>query len=239
MNAQINVAATVDYKNAIKSFFQGTEYTNAFDQSDKTKSSQHTTVDLRKLINFGTSANELTRKNRASLDTLQKSVNIHTDGSPDTPNLVFAKIKMDPIQHPFFKRTWSVFHTLNEESPLLTKSARKRVQENGGYWPADMNNIVDVRNSIDFDEFLISFNGLSKATGSDVYGYKMYKPKDLQVGYQFKSMLVENRNGSISVEDDDIDEVTVQEGGFNYRQLRGQFKRNKQVRSFDLSDNIE
>ena len=103
-----------------------------------------------------------------------------------------------------------------------------------------MNNVVDVRGSIDFDEILISFNGLSQSTGCDVYGHKKYVKEDLQVGYEFKSILMGNPSGTcICVEIDDIDKVQVQEGNFfNYLQARRQLKKAKSSRhGFSLKNN--
>mmetsp|Transcript_23790 Transcript_23790/g.35371 ORF Transcript_23790/g.35371 Transcript_23790/m.35371 type:complete len:522 (+) Transcript_23790:295-1860(+) len=255
VNADVNVAATVDYKNAMNSFFQGAEFRNAFEdhrvslQEANLKlnplhslSKMHNVSHLRNLANFHVSKKQknsvqvdeefvVKEINSHELDGLSKSIMIHTEeiptGSMEGPNLVFAKILMDPVHHPFFKTTWRVVHTLNAESPLLTKSARKRVMECGGYWPADMNNVVAVEQSIDFDQFLISFSGLSKATGCDVYKHHTYKKRDVKVGYQFKSILTANRDGSIGVEENDINEIKVQDGGFDYRNLQRSLQKQK------------
>lgn len=137
---------------------------------------------------------------------------IQKEAHLETPNFVFATIDMDPKSHPYFKTSWRVLHTLNAMSPLLKKAARKKVVQAGGYWPADMNNEDAVRNSIDFDQLLVSFRGLSKATGNEVYGHHVYKMEDLRVGYQFKSILVQNLNGTIGVAPDFIDDIKEQNG---------------------------
>jgi hypothetical protein len=139
---------------------------------------------------------------------------IHQEAQVEMPNLVFAKIKMDPVRHPYFRTSWRVAHTLNQDSPLLSKALRKKIKDGGGYWPVEMNNHYDIRDHIDFDQFLVSFRGLSKATGNEVYAHQVYKKDDIKVGFQFKSILVQNPNGSIGVQPDDIDELKIQDGGF-------------------------
>lgn len=139
---------------------------------------------------------------------------IHNETQVETPNLVFTKVEMDPKRHPYFLTSWRLQHTLNHLSPLLTKEARKKITQADGYWPNDMNNAYDVQRSIDFDQILISFQGISKATGNHVYGHQVYTKEDLRVGYQFKSILVHNFKGSIPVvEPDFIDDIKDQNGG--------------------------
>ena len=140
---------------------------------------------------------------------MKSAISMHAE----IPNLVFANVKMDPVHHPYFRTSWRVVHTLNAESPLVKKDIRKRVEENGGHWPSELNNHDDVKNSIDFDQFLVSFRGLSKATGNEVYGHHVYRMDDINVGMQFKSILVQNENGSIGIEPDYIDELKLQHGG--------------------------
>ena len=113
----------------------------------------------------------------------------------------------------FFRTSWRVVHTLNAESPLLNRETRMKIEEAGGYWPAEMNNKDDVRDSIDFDQFLVTFRGFSKATGNEVYEHHVYTMADLNVGFQFGSILVQNPNGTIGVEPDFIDELKIQNGG--------------------------
>eukprot|EP00551_Chaetoceros_affinis_P004521 CAMPEP_0203675716 /NCGR_PEP_ID=MMETSP0090-20130426/21931_1 /ASSEMBLY_ACC=CAM_ASM_001088 /TAXON_ID=426623 /ORGANISM="Chaetoceros affinis, Strain CCMP159" /LENGTH=655 /DNA_ID=CAMNT_0050542023 /DNA_START=321 /DNA_END=2288 /DNA_ORIENTATION=- len=144
---------------------------------------------------------------------LGTDITIHKEAQVEMPNLVFAKVIMTPVRHPYFRTSWRVVHTLNEESPLLSKSMRNKIKDNNGYWPKDMYTPDEIENSIDFDQFLVSFRGLSKTSGSDVYAHHVYKKKDVKVGYQFASILVQNPNGSIGVEPDFIDELKEQDGG--------------------------
>jgi len=138
---------------------------------------------------------------------------VHKESQLELPNYVFSKVEMDPVDHPYFRTSWRVVHTLNAESPLLTKAARMKVEKAGGYWPSEMNNVKSVSDSIDFDQFLVTFTGLSKVTGGDVYAQRVYTKENLRIGMQFQSILVQNRNGTIGVRPDDIDELKCQNGG--------------------------
>ncbi len=138
---------------------------------------------------------------------------MHKESQVEMPNMVFAKVEMDPVSHPYFRTSWRIAHTLNEESPLLKKEVRKKIIANGGTWPAELNNCDAIEDSIDFDQFLVSFKGISKSTGTDVYSHHVYTKEDLRIGYQFKSILVSNANGSLGIVPEDIDEIKAQYGG--------------------------
>lgn len=126
------------------------------------------------------------------------------------PNLVFANVQVEPSRHPFFRATWVVSHVLNESSPLLTRYARKRISDNGGYWPEDMNSVEGIRSAVHFDQFLVSFSGNSKIAGGSVYRQKIYTLDSLKIGYTFKSLLMKNADDSIFVRVNDIDRVQKQ-----------------------------
>jgi hypothetical protein len=128
----------------------------------------------------------------------------------DQPNLVFSKVNVDPDSHPFFKSTWLVTHKLDASSPFLTRSARRKVCANGGYWPEELNNSEGIEKSIDFDQFLVSFVGTSKISGSSVYAQMIYTKDCVKYGYEFKSILMQNPDNSILVRDSDINFVQKQ-----------------------------
>ncbi len=138
---------------------------------------------------------------------------IHKETQVEMPNMVFTKVAMDPVHHPYFRSSWRVLHTLNQESPLLTKEVRKKITDNGGSWPAELNKEEAIRDSIDFDQFLVSFKGLSKSTGTKVYSHQVYTKEAIRVGYQFKSILVSNPDGSLGIVPEDIDQIEPQHGG--------------------------
>ena len=144
---------------------------------------------------------------------LGRSRMIHGETELEMPNMVFANVEVDPGKHPYFRTSWRCSHTLNADSPLLTKATREKIRNAGGYWPSELNNADDVEKSIDFDQFLVSFRGLSKATGNEVFDHQVYKMKDIRFGHQFKSILIQNVNKTIGVEPDYIDETKIQSGG--------------------------
>ncbi len=159
---------------------------------------------------------EVTQAAAAHLSAvLGRDIAIHKEAQVEMPNLVFAKVIMTPSHHPYFRTSWRVVHTLNEESPLLSKTMRKQIKENNGFWPRHLYTPDIIRENIDFDQFLVSFRGLSKSSGSDVYAHQVYTKENLRVGYQFSSILVQNPNGTIGVEADYIDDIKEQEGGRN------------------------
>lgn len=133
----------------------------------------------------------------------------------DKPNLVFAEVIVTPDVHPFFSSTWVVSHRLDANSPLLKKKYRKAVSMNNGFWPQNLNNMEEVRKSIHFDDLLISFKGNSGLSGREVYHQHLYTLDDLRVGVQFKSLLMQNLDGSIYVSCKDIDETRIQDGGIS------------------------
>jgi Ion channel. len=128
----------------------------------------------------------------------------------DQPNLVFTNVQVEPSQHPFFRATWVVSHVLDATSPLLKKSVRDRVKENNGFWPEDLQSVEGIRDSIHFDQFLVSFSGSSKIAGGTVYRQKIYTMDNLKIGYNFKSLLMRNPDNTLFVRVNDIDMVQKQ-----------------------------
>ena len=96
---------------------------------------------------------------------------------------------------------------LDASSPLLTKAARKKLTKNGGAWPRNLRTDEGIKKSIDFDNLLISFAGQSKLTCSQVHQQKLYTKENLKIGYDFRSILLKNPDGSLFVSVDDVDLV--------------------------------
>lgn len=150
------------------------------------------------------------RSTTSANNTIITPPHVDQEKEIEMPNLVFEKITLSPNNHPCFNASWRVIHTLDEKSPLLNKEVRNKIKKAGGFWPADLNNVEGLEKSIDFDQFLVSFDGLSKATGSNVYAHKVYKMDNLNIGYQFESILEQKPNGTIGVRADDIDKIKEQ-----------------------------
>jgi len=143
-------------------------------------------------------------------NAIDSNIVIQEETNMDQPNLVFANIDIDPDQHPFFRSTWIVKHSLNVSSPLLTRSARKKVAANGGFWPEELNNVEGLKKSINFDQLLVSITGQSKVAGVTVYEQQIYTMENLRFGYEFKSCLMQNPDNSIFVRVGDVDMIQKQ-----------------------------
>jgi len=125
---------------------------------------------------------------------------------------IFSKMRLEACDHPFFKRVWLARHILDEHSPLLTQRIRKLVRRNGGFWPENYNSYEGVHESLAFGQILVSLNGVSNVSASDVYAQKIYDFVDVNVGYQFVNLLY--RDGDVlKVDTDLINDVKEQNGG--------------------------
>jgi len=130
------------------------------------------------------------------------------------PRRIFSKLEVDTPDHPYFKRVWTIRHTLDENSPLLKSHARQSVKRNSGYWPPELNNHAGVRAAILFDQILVSVSGTSNADANSVYAQKVYDFANVNVGYRFVNVLYRDRNdGSLHVDSRLLNDVTEQAGG--------------------------
>jgi hypothetical protein len=125
---------------------------------------------------------------------------------------IFSKMMLEASDHPFFKRVWLARHVLDESSPILTQRARRAVRKCGGYWPENLNNYQGVQESLAFNQILVSLNGVSNVSASDVYAQKIYDHVDVNVGYQFVNLLYRDGD-SLKVDTDLINDVKEQNGG--------------------------
>ena len=131
---------------------------------------------------------------------------------PIVSKRVFSKMTMESGEHPFFKRVWVARHVLDESSPILTHGARRAIRSNGGFWPESLNTAVGIRSSLNFNQILVSLNGISNVSASDVYAQKIYDFADLNVGYNFVNMLYRDGDG-LKVDTVLINDVREQTGG--------------------------
>ena len=133
--------------------------------------------------------------------------------SKNFPNQIFAKLQVESMEHPFFKRVWNVRHVLDANSPLLKPEAKELMRINNGHWPEELNNAISVRASIRFDQILVSFSGTSNVDANSVYSQNAYKFEDICVGYAFCNMLYRESNDSIGVDHSLLNDVKEQSGG--------------------------
>ena len=126
---------------------------------------------------------------------------------------VFSKMLIEASDHPFFKRVWLARHVLDEHSPILKPRVRRLIRKNGGVWPERLNNYAGIRDSLRFNQILVSLNGVSNVSASAVYAQKIYDFVDVNIGYQFVNILYRDGDGLLGVDMDLINDVREQVGG--------------------------
>ena len=125
---------------------------------------------------------------------------------------IFSKMMLESSEHPFFKRVWLARHILDEQSPLLKQKTRRAIRKYGGYWPEQLNSYQGIKDSLAFSQILVSLNGVSNISASDVYAQKIYDHGDVNVGYEFVNLLY--RDGDdLKIDMDLINDVREQHGG--------------------------
>jgi hypothetical protein len=130
------------------------------------------------------------------------------------PRTILTKLECESLDHPFFKRVFTIRHRLDENSPILKVSTKLMIQANDGYWPHELNDAKSVRDSIHFDELIIRMTGLSNADANTVFTHTIYDFHDLRVGYQFTHMLYRSTNdGSLQADTSLLSKIIEQDGG--------------------------
>lgn len=125
----------------------------------------------------------------------------------------FYKLEVDTSDNPYFKRSWTVNHSLDQYSPLVIADVQKAIRINKGYWPADINNPESIRSSIKFDQIFVSLSGISVASADSVYAQHMYDYVDMNIGYKFVPLLYKDENDDIAVRFEFLNDVVEQTGG--------------------------
>jgi hypothetical protein len=126
---------------------------------------------------------------------------------------IFSKMLIEASEHPFFKRVWLVRHILDENSPILKPSVRRRIWRNGGYWPEKLNSCYGIRSSLQFNQILVSLNGVSNVSAANVYSQKIYDAVDVTIGFRFVNIMYTDSEGELKVDTDLINDVREQNGG--------------------------
>jgi hypothetical protein len=86
---------------------------------------------------------------------------------------IFSKMEIEASEHPFFRRVWVARHILDAESPILKHKVRRLIRKNGNRWPPKLNNARDIRDSLHFNQILVSLTGVSNISACDVYAQKI------------------------------------------------------------------
>ena len=143
----------------------------------------------------------------------QQAVTVDEGNLTLAPRRIYFKLEIETDSHPFFKRVWNIRHVLNDRSPLLTTVARRMIVQNGGNWPAELNNHESIREHVHFEELVVSLAGTSNVSGSSVYAQKIYDYEHLNVGYSFAPILALNDAGLLVVDHRLLNDVREQSGG--------------------------
>jgi len=154
------------------------------------------------------------RRSTLMLSSSPRRMTINEDpGSSVNILRTFHKISIDTSENPYFKRTWTVNHRLDSDSPLLLPHIRKAISENGEYWPPYLNDADSLRECIQFSQIFVSVSGISVVCADSVYAQHLYNYMDMNIGYQFVPILYTSDSLDIKVDFDTLNDVVEQEGG--------------------------
>lgn len=227
IDSTINVVASVDASQVCSTQSGARRRTRAGNKKGKTGGRTHVQNSNRRSLRTSVAAVDSKRHGKPcsdsdeSIEDLLANLSRHEtqEITEDPTGHLMAKMKLSKVdcesqEHPFFKRVWMIRHTLDERSPLLNIHARQMVQQSGGFWPNELNSAEGVRNSLQFDQLLVSFSGMSNADANTVYAQHIYDSIDVLVGYQFVNMLYNNpSDGALRIDPNLISDVKQQDGG--------------------------
>jgi hypothetical protein len=91
-----------------------------------------------------------------------------------TSNQLYYKMHIETTDHPFFKRVWLARHILDEHSPIVKARVKHAIRRNHGAWPYNkLHTYDDIRNSLQFNNIIVSLNGVANISASTVYAQKI------------------------------------------------------------------
>jgi hypothetical protein len=219
MDATLNVVGNVDADDADLSV-----HYSAFDSersqhtasliSDHDSASEHSGSELSGTLSERSARMRTMRKVLSPvLSSLVKQQNRDHQTVDEDPSArlvskhIFSKMLIEASDHPFFKRVWLARHILDEHSPILKPRVRKLIRKNGGRWPERLTNYTSIRDSLRFNQILVSLNGVSNVSASSVYAQKIYDFVDVNIGYQFVNILYRDTEGRLGVDIDLVNDV--------------------------------
>lgn len=100
---------------------------------------------------------------------------------------------------------------LDASSPLLSRKARQAIKANDGFCPPGWNH-SHIRENVKFNQIIVSFCGISSASGSTVYSRNVFEYNQLCVGFSFVAVLFKE-NGKIHVDSALLNDIRPQSGG--------------------------
>mmetsp|Transcript_6656 Transcript_6656/g.13857 ORF Transcript_6656/g.13857 Transcript_6656/m.13857 type:complete len:173 (+) Transcript_6656:717-1235(+) len=122
-------------------------------------------------------SNKLANKEGSEMvDAIMKiiGVKLKTKGDVITQSQ-YVRVNLVDYEHPFFSKVWHGVHVLDSNSTLLTNSARKKIQDNGGSWPSEWFKPKIIHDILDFEDLVVTVAGISSVSAVSGYAYKRYK----------------------------------------------------------------
>eukprot|EP00554_Chaetoceros_debilis_P004513 CAMPEP_0194080590 /NCGR_PEP_ID=MMETSP0149-20130528/6571_1 /TAXON_ID=122233 /ORGANISM="Chaetoceros debilis, Strain MM31A-1" /LENGTH=676 /DNA_ID=CAMNT_0038762341 /DNA_START=116 /DNA_END=2146 /DNA_ORIENTATION=+ len=116
---------------------------------------------------------------------------------PYEPIARFLRVNLEEASHPFFNRVWHGRHVLNQDSPLVSVVARRKIEKNGGFWPEEYNNPAKVREHLRFSSVIITMTGISNVSAESVQIAKRYYHHDILIGYSFAPCLYKTEESAM------------------------------------------
>jgi len=145
-------------------------------------------------------------------------------GNSSIVKQTYHKVSLEGSTHPYFKRVWHCRHILDENSPLLKKSIKEEIRNNNG-WPSGRLSHNGIRNVLlPFNTLLLTMNGKSGKTSTDVFAEKRYSFEDVYIGWEFAGVLYlrdrsrkrkHKAEKKVMVDMTLIHDITPQDGGIS------------------------
>ena len=180
MDALLNVVANKNAVNDSDSHLEGWNDDSRFRPTSDASITQNLgksshQYSARSLSDFSARTSSLYRKRFNSESKLQSEGQIIDDdlSSVLVNKHIFSKMEIEASEHPFFRRVWVARHVLDADSPILKHKIRRQIRKNGNRWPQKLNNARDIRDSLYFNQILVSLTGVSNISACDVYAQKI------------------------------------------------------------------
>jgi hypothetical protein len=176
LNVVANKNAISDSDSHVDGWNEDSRSHRTFDGSSATESQQGSSQHFssKSSSDFSAQNTNLTRNRMSDTKTQGEGQIIDDDPSSILVNKhIFSKMEIEASEHPFFRRVWVARHILDADSPILKHKVRRQIRKNGNRWPQKLNNARDIRDSLYFNQILVSLTGVSNISACDVYAQKI------------------------------------------------------------------
>jgi inward rectifier potassium channel len=89
----------------------------------------------------------------------------------------FMQLKLTHDENPLFALSWTLFHPIDEDSPLYGRDKAQLISEEAG--------------------FIVTLRGFDEESAQDVLGRKNYEPQQLLFGHAYKDVLGRDEAGQV------------------------------------------